>query len=369
MLRKTGRLPGQRHGPERQIFGHRLHNASHSRENAGTGLAIFVPVMNTVYFLVLPNVHMLDLGGPLQILSSVAELGLAPLTVRCVGPHSSVTSFQGPVLGRVERLPARLDSGDLVIAVGSKLLDTLTASPAWHDTAAWLRETLGDGRNAGVQVAAVCTGAFLLGAAGLLDGRLCTTHHAHIRRLRARHPEASVIDNRVFVRDGNVWTSAGVASGIDLALRLVANAYGDDAAIAVARDNVVPFRRFGADPQLDPQFSARSHGNPLVHAVQDAISRDLEANVADPRFAQRFAVSVRHLSRLFHEETGLTPKQYQLTLRMARARKLLAASTLPVEEIALKSGFASVQAFRACWNKGGAGTPSAYRQASAHSTE
>ncbi|MBP0631787.1 MULTISPECIES: helix-turn-helix domain-containing protein [unclassified Cupriavidus] len=319
--------------------------------------------MTNAYLLVLPKVHMLDLGGPLQILSSVSELGIAPLRVRCAGPHSSVTSFQGPALGQVERLPARVAPGDVVLAIGSKLLDTLTTSPAWRDSAAWLRETFADGRNADVQVGAVCTGAFLLGAAGLLDGRLCTTHHAHTRRLRARHPAASVVDNRVFVRDGNMWTSAGVASGIDLALRLVADAYGDDAAIAVARDNVVPFRRFSGDPQLAPQFRARSHGNALVHAVQDAIARELDANVADPRFADRFAISVRHLSRIFHEETGLTPKQYQLTLRMARARKLLASSSLAVEEIALKSGFASVQAFRACWNKAEPATPSAYRLA------
>ncbi|WP_354685659.1 helix-turn-helix domain-containing protein [Cupriavidus necator] len=327
------------------------------------------PVMTTACFLVLPNVHMLDLAGPLQILASVSELGIAPLAIRCVGPHSSVASFQGPALGRVERLPARLEPGDLVIAVGSKIQDTLTASPAWHGATAWLRENFAQGRNNGVQVAAVCTGAYLLGAAGLLDGRLCTTHHAHIKRLRARYPAASVIDNRVFVRDGNVWTSAGVASGIDLALMLVADAYGDDAAIAVARDNVVPFRRFGADPRLDPQFSARSHGNPLIHAVQDAIARELEANVASQRFAGRFAISVRHLSRVFHEETGLTPKQYQLTLRMARARKLLASSTLPVEEIALRSGFASVQAFRSCWNKAEPATPTAYRQARAGSAQ
>nr|WP_307163451.1 helix-turn-helix domain-containing protein [Cupriavidus necator] len=317
----------------------------------------------------LPNVHMLDLGGPLQILASVSELGIGPLKVRCVGPHSSVPSFQGPALSQVERLPARLASGDVVLAIGSKLLDTLTRSPAWHDSVNWLKRSFADGRNADVQVAAVCTGAFLLGAAGLLDGRLCTTHHAHTRRLRTRHPAASVIENRVFVRDGNVWTSAGVASGIDLALRLVADAYGDEAAIAVARDNVVPFRRFGGDPQLAPQLRARSHGNPLVHAVQDAISRELDTNVADPRFADRFAISVRHLSRVFHEETGLTPKQYQLTLRMARARKLLASSSLPVEEIALKSGFASVQAFRACWNKAEPATPKAYRQARAGSAE
>lgn len=119
MLRKAGRLPGQRLGPEKQIFGHRRYKACNSRENAGIGLAISTLVMTTAYFLVLPNVHMLDLGGPLQILSSVAELGLAPLTVRCVGPHSSVTSFQGPALGRVERLPARLEAGDVVMPLAA----------------------------------------------------------------------------------------------------------------------------------------------------------------------------------------------------------------------------------------------------------
>ncbi|WP_427313370.1 GlxA family transcriptional regulator [Cupriavidus sp. H39] len=321
--------------------------------------------MRCAYFLVLPGVHMLDLAGPLQVLSTVSELGIGQLSIQCVGPHSNVQAFQGIVLSRIEEFPARVTGHDLILVIGSKLQDALMASQPWHDAADWLRSLFTERRRPEVTIAAVCTGAFLLGDAGLLDGRLCTTHHAFIRKLRARQPNASVIDNRVFVRDGNVWTSAGVASGIDLALRLVAETFGDEAAIRVARENVVPFRRFGNDPELDSQFQARSHGNQLVHTIQDAISGHLDASVSDARFAGSFALSVRHLSRLFVQETGITPKQYQLALRMARARKLLTDSTLSVEEISVKSGFGSVQAFRSCWNKFESMTPTRFRASTA----
>ena len=318
--------------------------------------------MPTAYFLMLPGIHMLDLAGPLQILSTVAELDIGPLAVRCVGPHSSVQAFQGIELGRVGPLPARLLPGDLVLAIGSKMTDTLFRSPAWRDTADWLRGVAADAKERPT-IAAVCTGAYLLGEAGLLDGRLCTTHYAHVGKLRAKHPNATVVDNRIFVSDGNIWTSAGVASGIDMALQLVADTFGDDAAIRVARENVVPFRRFSSDPELASKFRSRSHGNALVHAVQDAISADLSVSVSDPSFAQTFATSVRHLSRVFARETGLTPKQYQLALRMDKACRLLEASSLPIEEIAEQCGFASVQAFRACWNKAQPMTPGEFRQA------
>lgn len=318
--------------------------------------------MATAYFLMLPGIHMLDLAGPLQILSTVAELGIGPLGVRCVGPHSSVQAFQGIELSRVAPLPARLLADDLVLAIGSKMTNTLIRSQGWRDTSEWLRGVAARAKQTPT-IAAVCTGAYLLGDAGLLDGRLCTTHYAHVSRLRARHPRATVLDNRVFVSDGNIWTSAGVASGIDMALQLVADAFGDDAAIRVARENVVPFRRFGGDPELDSKFRSRSHGNALVHAVQDAISTDLSVSVSDPSFAGTFATSVRHLSRVFARETGLTPKQYQLALRMDKARRLLAASSLPVEDIAGQCGFASVQAFRSCWNKVQPMTPGEYRHA------
>ncbi len=317
--------------------------------------------MKSAHFLVLPAVHILDLAGPLQILSSVQELGIAPLSVRCIGPHSSVRAFENVLLGEVAPLPTQVGIGDVVMVIGSKLHPSLRSSEGWRQAAAWLRRLARTDGTPPPTIAAVCTGAFLLGDAGWLDGRSCTTHHSLQARLRKAHPRANVLDNRVFVRDGPLWSSAGVASGIDMALNLVAQHFGDEAAIRVARENVVPFRRFSADPELALQFRTRSHANQLIHAVQDAIAQDLTLPLADPAFAQRFCVSTRHLGRLFVQELGMSPKHYQLSLRMARARELLAASDLSIDAIASQCGFASVQAFRAQWGKRTALSPSAFR--------
>lgn len=322
--------------------------------------------MKSVYFLVLPSVHILDLAGPLQVLGTVAELGIAPLGVHCVSPVSSVRAYQNVQLNEVGCLPARIHDGDALIVIGSKLQNALESSAAWLTAAAWLQRIAERDSAERLTIAAVCTGAFLLGDAGLLDGRACTTHHTLQARLRQHFPLANVLDNRVFVRDGPIWTSAGVASGMDLALRLVAQAFGDDAAIQVARENVVPFRRFSADPELAPQFRSRSHANQLVHAVQDAIGKDLAASLSDPAFAQRFRVSPRHLGRLFRQELGMSLKHYQLGLRIARARSLLVCSTLSVEEIAARCGFGSVQSFRMQWDKAMPLAPSAYRRQLRH---
>jgi len=251
--------------------------------------------------------------------------------------------------------------------IGSKLQPALMASADWHEAVRWLRQAMAVAAERPPTIAAVCTGAFLLGDAGLLDGRSCTTHHTLQARLRSRFPAAEVLDNRVFVRDGPIWTSAGVASGMDLALNLVAQHFGDEAAIQVARENVVPFRRFSGDPELAPQFRSRSHANQLIHAVQDAIGKDLGASLSDPTFARRFCVSTRHLGRLFSQELGMSPKHYQLGLRIARARTLLASSSLSVEEIAAHCGFGSVQAFRVQWDKAVHTPPSEYRRLSRRS--
>lgn len=325
--------------------------------------------MKSAHLLVLPGVHILDLAGPLQILSSVQEIGIAPLAVRCIGPHSSVRAFQNVSLGEVAPLPARVDARDAVLVIGCKLQASQRTAGGWQEAAAWLRRlALAEGI-ARPTIAAVCTGAFLLGDAGLLDGRSCTTHHSLQSRLRKAYPRANVLDNRVFVRDGPLWTSAGVASGIDLALNLVAWHFGDEAAIRVARENVVPFRRFSADPELAPQFRTRSHANQLIHAVQDAIGRDLGLSLSDPAFAQRFYVSPRHLGRLFTQELGISLKHYQLSLRIARARTLLALSDLSIDAIAHHCGFGTVQAFRAQWSKSTHLAPTAFRAQQRRSAE
>jgi len=332
-----------------------------------TGTYAFSPdfggprMLKRVYFLVIANAHLLDLAGPLQIIATLKELGIARVTTECIGPRNSLRTFQRVVLGDIAPLPPRLADGDVLFVIGSKLDDSLMQSAAWAEAVAWLRSVASDNHRE-IQICGVCTGSFLLAQAGLLDGHVCTTHHRFVRKLRRWCPKAHVVDNRVLVRDHALWTSAGVASGTDLALHVIAYAYGDDAAIQVARENVVHFRRFGSDPELNAPFRYRSHGNQLVHAVQDVIGKSLASNVGSETLAQRFGLSARHLARLFVAETGITIKHYQIELRMELARRLLLDSAMTLESVVERCGFGSVQAFRANWNKREKLSPSKLRQ-------
>lgn len=317
--------------------------------------------MRQAHFLVLPNTHVLDLAGPLQIVATLKELGIARVEVECIGPQAAVRTFQNAVLTEVRPLPLQLRPGTVVFVVGSKMDAALTASRPWREAVGWLKRVAA-APPAGLQFCGVCTGSFLLAEAGLLDGRLCTTHHRFVGQLRRSHPRVHVVDNRVYVRDGPVWTSAGVTSGIDLALHLVAEAFGADPAIQVARENAVHFRRFGGDPALSARFRHRSHSNARVHAVQDLVARDLARQVPAAELAAAAGCSSRHLARLFVAETGVTLKQFQTQLRMDLARQLLTGSSLSLERIAERCGFGSVQAFRANWNQYEALPPSALRR-------
>lgn len=261
----------------------------------------------------------------------------------------------------IRPLPARLAEGDVLFVIGSKLDDALMQSSAWHEAAAWLRKVTA-GASPGLQVCGVCTGTFLLAQSGLLDGRVCTTHHRFVRKLSRQFPQAHVVGNRVLVRDQRVWTSAGVASGVDLALHLIAQAYGADAAIQVARENVVHFRRFGSDPELSAPLRYRSHGNQLVHAAQDLIARNLAKGATTKTLAMRFDMSARQLGRIFVTETGITIKRYQIELRLDLARRLLTDTTMTLERLVERCGFGSVQAFRANWNSREALPPSELRK-------
>lgn len=317
--------------------------------------------MKRIYFVILPNVHVLDLAGPLQIMATLAELGLATVVTQCVGPQPKVRTFQDNWLAEIKPLPPTLVEGDVLFMIGSKLIDQTTRSPEWLATVQWLRDVVNRAPES-VRVCGVCTGSFTLAEAGLLDGRLCTTHHGFTDRLRRQFPRLHVADNRVLVCDGRFITSAGVASGIDLALHLIADCFGSAVALRVARENVVHFRRFGNDPELDTALRYREHGNQLIHDAQNAMSDSLASHTGCEALAERFGLSYRHLTRLFQAETGISIKQYQLELRMDLARRLIVESNLPLERLVERCGFGSMQAFRANWNKREPLSPSHFRR-------
>lgn len=316
--------------------------------------------MRTIWFLLLPGTHILDLGGPLQVMASLVELKLAPVRISCIAARSEVSSFQGLTLSGLQQLPEQLSSQDMLFVVGNKLSATSTETAILHETAQWLATAVS--QVPGLQLCSICTGAFLLGEAGLLDGRQCTTHHRYVDLLQARYPKAKVLENHLFIEDGGVFTSAGVSSGTDLAMHLVNRQFGKAAASQVAQELVIYRRRAGEDVQLRDVDLARNHIHPVVHAVQDYIDTHLADDFSFEQLADQFNVSYRHMARLFRDNTGQTLHEYLRAQRLDVARELLSGSRLNVEQIAERCGYGSSHAFRLAWRREMSLPPLQFRQ-------
>jgi transcriptional regulator GlxA family with amidase domain len=211
----------------------------------------------------------------------------------------------------------------------------------------------------------VCAGSVIAGKAGLLNGRECTTHHSHIEELRTVAPAAKVQDNRIFVEDGCVMTSAGVTAGLDLALHVISQHLGPRVAADVARDLVVYMRRSGADPALSPWVLHRNHLHPAVHRVQDAVNRRPAASWTSRELSAIACTSPRNLARLFSEHARCSPLDYVQLIRFAVAKELVTQSRMDIERVAAKAGFRSAQQLRRVWSRWESRPPSAYRSSQA----
>ncbi len=318
-----------------------------------------------VLFVLLPNVLMLDLAGPAEVLRLAAQAeGPAAIDVdlQYVSPVESLqTSISLPLSG-LAPLPQSLAPGTLVVLVGSTSRVTKARQKVFESASntltQWLQTVFAP---SGERLVCVCAGALSAARAGLLDGRQCTTHHALCATLQAMAPKARVLENRLYVIDGSVSCSAGVTAGIDLMLHLVAELAGPQLACAVARDMVVYLRRSGADPQLSPWLAGRNHLHPAVHRVQDAITAAPCEAWTVTRMAGLAYTSSRHLARLFHDHVGASPLDYLHQLRLTVARELLAESSLDIETVAERAGFGSARHLRRVWGKYETGTPSAGR--------
>lgn len=310
-----------------------------------------------VYFLVLPGVHLLDMSGPVQAIHESNELHGHCFNLHFVGLDHQVSSWQGLALTQLDPLPERVSANSLVVVCGMKLAQDYRRVAADDRLQQWLQRAHKDG----ALLAGICTGAFVLGEAGLLDGRRCTTHHRLLDQLRTNFPQARVIPERIFVEDGRLFTSAGVTAGIDLTLHLIARLRGAREAVDTARELVVFARRMADDPQISLHFQSRNHVSPLIHEVQDTLSRDLCKPITVARLAEQYRVSPRHLQRLFRASTGVSIKSYLTDLRLARATDLLARSDASVELVAERSGFQSTRAFRDAWLKKFGRAPTAMR--------
>ena len=250
--------------------------------------------MTVVVFALVPGVHLLDLAGPAQVFSS--DVGYQ---LRYVADRPSIPTAQGVTLQTETALPA-LGPDDLIVVPGwsgTRLAD----SPPIPD---FVLHALADHHAAGGTVASVCAGAEALGRAGLLDGRRCTTHHEHQDELAERYPRAHVVRDVLFTEDDHLVTSAGIASGIDLALHLVADRHGPAAAARIAREMVVYTRRNGAAAQDSAMLRHRVHLSDQVHRAQELIDSRFDAPLRLAELAGAVGVSERTLTRRFAAPSG-----------------------------------------------------------------
>lgn len=293
-----------------------------------------------VYFVTLPGVMALDLAGPAEALRLAGQF-----TLHYIGPQPEVVMSTGLTVSHLQPLPESLPKGSILIMPGVAESAENFASPVAQIACDWLYQQKSAIEAGSLTLVCICSGSLLAGKAGLLDGYQCTTHHDVIERLRQQVPAAQVKDNRIFVEDRFVLTSAGISAGIDLALHLIATHSGPQAALDVAREMVVYFRRAGDDPQLSPWLRYRNHLHPAVHRAQNLMAAEPESPWQVEDIAARAHISSRHLTRLFRQHLGISVRDYHEQLRIAVAQQRLQQGA-GIEKAALAAGFSSARQLR-----------------------
>jgi transcriptional regulator GlxA family with amidase domain len=298
-----------------------------------------------IYFLINPQIHLLDLSGPVQAINEADRLSQM-FDIHFVGFSSQTKSHQGLLLGDISLPPEILPERSVVFVCGSKYTDELYTDEISQKSITWLKKAI----QPDTCVVGVCSGTFLLARAGLLWGKEATTHHELTQLLATNFPETRVLEDRIFVHSGNIVTSAGVSAGIDTALYLIGRLASAKIAVDVARELVVHRRRMTSDPQISSHLKYRNHISPLVHAVQDYILNHYQQPLSVTQLCQQFRVSQRHLQRSFKEQSNTTLRDYIAEIRLKEAQ-ILIENGMGVEQAAYLSGFPNPSSFRTLWKK------------------
>jgi len=313
----------------------------------------------SIVLLAFRNVQLLDVSGPLQVFASANQLaaqqGLAiPYTTRVVAAEAGpVTSSAGLALLAGSMRAARRPIDTLIVPGGFGVNDASTDERLIR----WTQRRARDAR----RVASVCSGAFLLAEAGLLDDRRVVTHWARCDELAQRYPRLRVETDPIFIRDGAIWTSAGVTAGIDLALALLEEDHGRAMALAVARDLVVFLKRPGGQSQFSAMLSMQNADDRFgeLHAW---MASHLASDLSVPALARRLHMSERSFMRHYKLQTGRTPARAVEQLRIEAAQRLLSESAWSIKRIAARCGFGSEETMRCSFGRVLRVAPQVYRE-------
>jgi transcriptional regulator GlxA family with amidase domain len=286
-----------------------------------------------IVIVAFPSGQILDVSGPLEVFSTASRfLPIPPYRAQVVSATGGAVLSTSGMEFLTTAIADVIGPIDTLVIAGGR--DIHEASKDEH-----LVHHIGRLAANSRRVTSVCSGAFLLAAAGLLDGRRATTHWADCELLASDYPLVAVEPDAIYVHDENVWTSAGVTAGIDLALALVADDYGPRAAVDVARQLVVYLRRSGGQAQFSAVLAAQSSDHEPVRDVLTWLTDNLTADLSIPALAVRANLSDRQFSRVFKAEVGITPAEHVEAVRMEAACRLLETTSKSMEQIATVCGF------------------------------
>lgn len=305
-------------------------------------------MLRRIHMLVFPGFQLLDAAGPVGAFEAAGAYDVR-IVAATPGPVASSSGVEWMARG----LPRSNEGGTLMISGGPGV------DAAMSDAA--LLRFIRNAHRRNLRVASVCSGSLLLAAAGLLDGRVATTHWSRTAQFNQLFPAVRLEADRIFVKDGDTWTSAGVTAGIDLALAMIAHDVGEDVARAVAQELVVYYRRPGGQSQFSALLTlqgAQSRFDPLL----DHIRRNLRERHSVEELAERSCMSPRHFARAFHAETGVTPAKAVEKIRVEAARTAFETGAASVQRVATDCGFGDAERMRRSFARLLGMAPSALRR-------
>jgi transcriptional regulator GlxA family with amidase domain len=300
--------------------------------------------MRRIVLLAFEGAQLLDIAGPLQVFATTREIAAEreladPYAPTVASPEGGTVATSSGLGIATVPLASLRRTADTVIAAGGP---GTAAAVADGRLVRWLATADSRAR----RICSVCTGAFLLAAAGLLDGRRAATHWRVCGLLQERHPAVRVEPDPIFVRDGRIWTSAGVTAGIDLALALVEEDLGRALALDVARRLVVFLKRPGGQSQFSAMLAAQTAADGDFAALHDWIAHHLDEDLRVERLAEAAAMSPRHFARLYHAKMGRTPARAVEAMRLEAARRALEEGDEPISAVARRCGFGDEERMR-----------------------
>lgn len=314
-----------------------------------------------IYCILGADMLLLDFAGAITPFMMAKQLGVA-IEIHFISPSSQLslmpTLTNSPQISNISPMPEYVNADDIIMVFGANNADTAMQNPMSDIIVKWLKDKLHNEQT----LISVCVGALLLAKAGLLKGKYCTTFYSRLDDLQSLSPSAKTCQNQIFVHDGNVYTSAGITTGVDLALYFVEQKWGSKLSYQIARDMVVYNRRQGSEAQTSPYLMHRNHVHNIVHKAQDLICHAPQASWTASMLAAELDISSRQLARNFASIAQISIAKYVRQIRIGYAKKLMQNNSNSMEDVAFQSGIGTTRSLRRIWHETHNQSPNIWRK-------